>query len=105
MAKKEKLIQPVDDQVVKRKFGGVQPGAGRPTKAEELKAAAKGIEAINKVYGSETKYWEFIATKAVESFAHLSLLHQYVYGRPVEVKELNVRSLPTVEAIVVIDEQ
>ena len=86
---------------VKRKFGGVQPGAGRPPKVEEMQAAKKSISGIIAVYGSEENFWKFIAEKSLESFPHLSVLIQYGYGRPTESKEINIKTLPSVQAILI----
>ena len=63
---------------------------GRPSKAEELKASALGSEAIAKVYGSLGQYWEHIAKESLESYPHLKLIHEYVYGKPTEKVDMSV---------------
>ena len=64
--------------------GGVRPNAGRKRKADEEKIKRWGEDAIIKVYGSIQAYYEFIATQAKESFPHLKLLQEYVFGKPTE---------------------
>ncbi len=73
-----------------RKYnGGARVGAGRKSRAVELKAHEKGLEAIVSIYGSEKKYWEMVAYKAEDSFPHLKLIHEYTYGRSVETQDIS----------------
>ena len=67
--------------------GGARHGAGRKSKAEELKLLEHGTKAIEKAYGSLDKYWLHIADKSKDSFAHLKLLTEYLFGKPTEVIE------------------
>lgn len=67
--------------------GGARKGAGRKTKAEELKVRTLGIEAIKEVYGSVEAYYKFIAQESKDSFPHLKLLQEYVFGKPKETVE------------------
>ncbi len=62
--------------------GGKRPGAGRKSKAEELKVSAYAQDAIKEEYGSQQDFWGLIAQKARESNAHLRHLLQYAYGKP-----------------------
>jgi hypothetical protein len=87
----------------KRKFNKGTKGnkGGRKPKAEELKALEHGLAGIEAAYGSVEEYWTFIAKESKESFAHLKLIHEYVYGKAKETKDLNVSGLPkiTIEEI------
>lgn len=64
--------------------GGVRKGAGRKRKVDEEKVRRLGEDAIIEVYGSLEKYYKHIATEAKESFPHLKLLQEYVFGKPTE---------------------
>ena len=70
--------------------GGVRKGAGRKSKAEELKLLESGKKAIEKVYGSLDNYWLEIATQSKDSFPHMKMLTEYLYGKPSE--EIDVTS-------------
>ena len=70
--------------------GGKRKGSGRKTKAEELKAAELGLKAIIAAYGSVDKYWKHIAKESKDSLPHLKLIHEYIYGKATETKNLNV---------------
>lgn len=65
--------------------GGARKGAGRKTKAEELKVQKLGISAIEKIYGSVDGYYQHLAKESKESFPHLKLLHEYVFGKAPDV--------------------
>ena len=67
--------------------GGARQGAGRKPKAEEERVRKLGLDAIASVYGSVEKYYEHIAKESKESFPHLKLLQEYVFGKPKEVVE------------------
>ena len=67
--------------------GGAREGAGRKTKAEELKVQRLGLDAIESVYGSVEKYYIHIAKESKDSFPHLKLLQEYVFGKPKETIE------------------
>lgn len=69
--------------------GGARKGAGRKTKADEEKVRRLGENAIIKIYGSLESYYEHIAKEAKESFPHLKLLQEYVFGKPKERVELS----------------
>lgn len=57
----------------------------QPNQASKDRIPAYAARAMKKIFGSEAEAWEFIAEKAQEgSFAHLNLLFQYKYGKPVE---------------------
>ena len=64
--------------------GGARKNAGRKRKADEEKIKRLGEDAIIKVYGSIEKYYEHIAKEAKQSFPHLKLLQEYVFGKPTE---------------------
>lgn len=67
--------------------GGVRPNAGRKSKAKEEHVRKLGLDAIEKVYGSVEQYYEFIAIKSKDSFPHLKLLQEYIFGKPKETIE------------------
>ena len=68
--------------------GGKREGAGRKSKAKEERVRRLGINAIEKIYGSVEEYYEHIAKESKESFPHLKLLQEYVFGKPKEVIQL-----------------
>ncbi len=72
----------------KNNKGTVGNNGGRQSKADELKAAKLGQDALIKVYGSVEKYWTFIAIQSKESVPHLKLIHEYVYGLPKQSMDL-----------------
>lgn len=80
-----------------KKRGGIREGAGRKSKADEIKLQEIGIEAIESVYGSQQNYWLFIAEQSKESFAHLKLLTEYLYGKPKETKDINIKEIPIID--------
>ena len=65
--------------------GGARKGAGRKPKANEEKVRRLGLNAIESVYGSIEKYYEHITNQSKESFPHLKLLQEYVFGKPKEI--------------------
>jgi len=67
--------------------GGKRDGAGRKSKADELKLLEHGTKAIESVFGSLDNYWEHIARESKDSFGHLKLLTEYLYGKPTETIE------------------
>jgi len=67
--------------------GGKREGAGRKSKADELKLLEHGTKAIESVFGSLDEYWKHIAKESRDSFAHLKLLTEYLYGKPTETIE------------------
>jgi uncharacterized membrane protein (UPF0182 family) len=73
---------------MENKHGGARAGAGRKTKANEEQVRRLGLDAIETVYGSIEKYYIHIATESKESFPHLKLLQEYVFGKPKEVIEV-----------------
>jgi hypothetical protein len=79
--------------------GWQRPGPGRPPQVVEMKARQLGLEAIKKVFGSEGKYWEHIAMKAADSFPHLMLIHQYIYGKPLEKYDINTNGAPIIQVL------
>ena len=57
--------------------------------AKKDRVSTYALKAMKKVFGSEAEAWETLAEKAKEgSFAHLNLLWQYKYGKPID-KETN----------------
>ena len=84
----------------RRKYNGGHKTAGRKPKAEEQKVRKLGIDAIEKVYGSVEEYYVFIAKESRDSFPHLKLLQEYVFGKPKETIEQvnhNINREPTKE--------
>lgn len=67
-----------------RRNNGGHKTAGRKSKAKELELLKHGTEAIEQVYGDLTKYWVHIAKESKDSFPHLKLLTEYLYGKPSE---------------------
>ena len=67
---------------------GENRGQGRKTKASEEQVRRLGLDAIENVYGSIEKYYIHIAKESMESFPHLKLLQEYVFGKPKEVIEV-----------------
>lgn len=80
--------------------GGARKGAGRKPKAEEEKIRKLGLDAITEVYGSLQDYYIHIAKESKDSFPHLKLLQEYVFGKPKETIEQvnhNLNREPTKE--------
>jgi uncharacterized membrane protein (UPF0182 family) len=73
---------------MENKHGGARNGAGRKTKANEEQVRRLGLDAIENVYGSIEKYYIHIAKESQDSFPHLKLLQEYVFGKPKEVIEV-----------------
>lgn len=69
--------------------GGARPGAGRKRKADEEKVRRLGESAIIETYGSLLGYYKYIAKQSKNSFPHLKLLQEYVFGKPKEVVVLD----------------
>ena len=74
----------------KGKHGGARPNSGRKPKRDEEKVIKLGMDAIVEVYGSQEKFFIHLATNSKESFPHLKLLMEYVYGKPKEKQELSI---------------
>ena len=58
-----------------------------PAKLNQAKKDLIGtyaLKAMKKVFGSEEEAWETLAEKAKDSFAHMNLLFQYRYGKPMD---------------------
>ena len=70
--------------------GGARENAGRKPKADEQKVRKLGIDAIIEVYGSVENYYIFIAKQSKDSFPHLKLLQEYVYGKPKETSDVTI---------------
>jgi len=71
---------------------GISRGQGRPPKAREKKLGNYALVAMKKVFGSEEKAWLELAKQSKDSFPHMRLLWEYKYGKPKELKELNVKT-------------
>lgn len=77
----------------RRKYNGghnTKGKAGRKPKKDENRIRGLCISAMERIYGSEEKAFEYIALKSKESFPHLKLLFEYVYGKPKDVKNVNL---------------
>jgi len=88
--------------------GGKRAGAGRKPKAEEQRVRKLGIDAITRVYGSVEEYYEFIAKQSKNSFPHLKLIQEYVYGKPketVETTNVNISKELTEAEVKLLDKQ
>ena len=74
----------------KGKHGGARPNSGRKPKRDEEKVIKLGMDAIVEVYGSQEKFFIHLANNSKESFPHLKLLMEYVYGKPKEKQEISI---------------
>lgn len=87
----------------KKTHGGARKGAGRKPKRDEEKVIKLGMDAIVEVYGSQEDFFIHLATNSKESFPHLKLLMEYVYGKPKEKQELSISdesvSIPVIQWI------
>ena len=73
----------------KNNKGGARKGAGRKSKAEELKVNKYVTDAIIDVYGSIENYYKFLAKEAKVSFQHFKLLQEYGFGKPTDKIEID----------------
>lgn len=64
--------------------------AGRPKKADEERIRGLALSGLKKVYGSEEAAWAKIAELSKESFPHLKMLFEYLYGKPKETQDINL---------------
>lgn len=83
------------------KNGGARPGAGRKSKAEELKVA----ERLDEILGADwdKELFEKIKAEALKgSFNHAQLLVHYRFGKPQDKVDVttNGKDLPTSKEIV-----
>ena len=67
--------------------------AGRKPKADEDRIRGLSISALESIYGSEEKAFEYIAEQSKESFPHLKLLLEYAYGKPKDIKTVAIENL------------
>ena len=67
-----------------RRNNGGNKNAGRKSKAREEHVRKLGLDAIENTYGSIEAYYEHIAKESKDSFPHLKLLQEYVFGKPKE---------------------
>ena len=56
----------------------------RINQAKKDQIGTYALKAMKKVFGSEAEAWETLAEKAKDSFAHMNLLFQYRYGKPMD---------------------
>jgi len=72
-------------------------------KAVKDRIPSYAMRAMKNAFGSEQEVWDFLAEKAKEgSFAHLNMLFQYKYGKPVERETTNTqvkRNAPVINFI------
>jgi len=73
--------------------GGKRRGAGRKPKEDEDRIRGLCISAMESIYGSEEKAFEHIANLSRESFPHLKLLFEYAYGKPKDIKSIDVQNM------------
>lgn len=71
-----------------RRNNGGNKNAGRKSKAREEHVRKLGLDAIENTYGSIEAYYEHIAKESKDSFPHLKLLQEYVFGKPKEIFEV-----------------
>ena len=60
-----------------------------PAKKERISTYA--LNAMKEVFGSEEEAWKSLAEQAKDSFAHMNLLWQYRYGKPMDGNEGNTK--------------
>ncbi|WP_157473337.1 hypothetical protein [Eudoraea adriatica] len=70
--------------------GRKRPRAGRKSKEDEDRIKTLCLNAMERVYVSEEKAFEYIAKKSKESFPHLKLLFAYAYGQPKDIKSIDL---------------
>jgi hypothetical protein len=80
----------MNEEKKKQGRGGARKGAGRKPKRDEEKVIKLGMDAIVEVYGSQESFFIHLATNSKESFPHLKLLMEYVYGKPKEKQEISL---------------
>ena len=56
----------------------------RINQAKKDQIGTYALKAMKKVFGSEAEAWETLAEKAKDSFAHMNLLFQYRYCKPMD---------------------
>lgn len=72
--------------------GGKRKGAGRKPKADELNLLETALKAVDKEYGSIEQLWIHVASKSKKSTPHLKMLVEYIYGKPKEIKDINLNT-------------
>ena len=81
----------------KGKSGGQRANQnGRPTKVEEKKITSFAIKAMKRVFETEQKAWDTLADEAKHSFPHMKLLMEYAYGKPKELKDIDMDLVVTI---------
>ena len=73
--------------------GGKRSGAGRKPKEDEDRIRTLCLNAMERIYGSEEKAFEYIAKQSKESFPHLKLLFEYAYGKPKDIKKVAIENI------------
>jgi hypothetical protein len=77
----------------RKRNGGHSPkGVGRKPKADEDRIRTLSIGALERIYGSEAKAFEYIADLSRDSFPHLKLLFEYAYGKPKDTKDISIQA-------------
>tara|TARA_R110001606_G_scaffold48908_3_gene123796 strand:- start:1109 stop:1540 length:432 start_codon:yes stop_codon:yes gene_type:complete len=69
-------------KAVQAKKASMTPARLNQAKKDQIGTYA--LKAMKKVFGSEEEAWETLAEKAKDSFAHMNLLFQYRYGKPMD---------------------
>ena len=73
--------------------GGAGRGQGRKSKDEENRIRTLSINALKKIFKSESEAIEHIATEASvggkDGLPYMKLLLEYAYGKPKETIDLN----------------
>jgi hypothetical protein len=89
---------------VKKKLGGVRPGAGRKSAAVEKSVRDAIRRATKKDPKAIERVWQKVIQKAEEgSERHAALLFSYQYGKPVEQVQVTTKQLIFKRIIVTID--
>ena len=68
--------------------------AGRKSKEDENRIRGLCINAMEKVFGSEEKAFNYIAELAKESYPHMKMLFEYGYGKPTETRVVKKEDIP-----------
>ena len=72
-------------RAVQVKKSSMTPARNNQAKKDQIGTYA--LKAMKQVFGSEAEAWEALAEKAKDSFAHMNLLFQYRYGKPIDKQE------------------
>ena len=79
---------------------GISRGQGRPRKIAEKDINRLTLSALKKVFGSEEKMWQEVAKLAKGgSSKHWDYIMNYRYGKPTEMKQVDVNTKVNIPVI------